>query len=263
MMKKCRLVLVVLALAAGSYSHAASLSAFNVDSGPNIYGSPQWATWWASTQQDVVTGNFQDMRSSVLGTPGDLFMDPYDEMVYSTGDLGNRLHWVYWIEGASKDQLNGLFEVRFVFDWDGIDYTYDWGTSSYVAPDANAGWSQPGSWVDYSYVDSNTNTTHTGVIGTFGFAWWPGDNEALPYSTDGNAYNETNQDDIDAFRDVLFDYQTFARGEVRYRDSITDSWTIETLQVNLQPSVVPVPAAAWMGFLGIGMIAARRRLKKA
>lgn len=31
----------------------------------------------------------------------------------------------------------------------------------------------------------------------------------------------------------------------------------------LVPSVVPVPAAAWMGFLGIGMIAARRRLKKA
>ena len=32
-----------------------------VDSAPNVYGSPNYATWWANTKADVVAGSFENL----------------------------------------------------------------------------------------------------------------------------------------------------------------------------------------------------------
>jgi hypothetical protein len=242
-MKKWSCIACTLLL--GTIAQATSLTAFHVDTAPNVYGSPDWAPWWATTQADVVAGTFDDMRSSVLNTPGDLLMDPYDEIVYSTGDLGQRLHWIYWFENTTVAELTGKVEVRWVIDWGGVDYTYDGGSWA-VATAAN-GWGGPSSWTNYS----------GGVIGSLGFAWWSTDNDAPPSDTGGSPYDEVDQADIDALRNVVFDYQTFARGEIRCWDDTSGTWQTDTLQVNIAP--VPEPTTISLMLLGMGGLALRRR----
>jgi len=250
-----RIVALATALLTAAFAHGGGITAFNVDTAPNVYGSPDWAPWWSTAQTDVVGGTFDNMRSSVLGTPGDLYMDPYDEIVYSTGDLGSRLHWIYWIEGETTTSLVDRFEVRYIIDWGGVEYTYDFGIGGWADPSTGAGWIQPGSWTNY-----NDGTT-TGVIGNFGHAWWATDDETSPFDTGGSPYDETDQADVDALRDLIFDVQTFARGEVRYRDSVSDAWMEQSLQVDImQP--VPVPAAAPMVLVGMALVAAVRRTRQ-
>ena len=60
--------------------------------------------------------------------------------------------------------------------------------------------------------------------------------------------NEVDQADIDAMAATVFDYQTFARGQVRYRASVNDPWCETTLQVN----VVPEPGTVVL--IGFGLI---------
>ena len=66
---------------------------------------------------------------------------------------------------------------------------------------------------------------------------------------------------MDILRDWALEYQTFARGEVRCRDSATAPWTVQTLQVDImQP--MPVPAAAPLALLGLGIVTAVRRVRR-
>jgi len=215
------------------------------DSAPNVYGSPDWAPWWAQTKTDVAANSFTNMRTGTF--PGTTTMSPYDEIVYSTGDLGKRLHWIYWVPGASTAGLNGLFEVKFVIDWAGTDYTYDWGAPGWAVNSSSVGWIQPGSWEDYS----------GGVIGSFGHAWWAADDDAPPGDTGGSAYDETNQADIDALAALVLSRQTFARGLVRYRSSTADAWSVQSLQVNVVPEPGTI-ALLGVGLLGLGVIARKR-----
>ncbi len=208
-----------------------------VDSAPNIYGSPNWTPWWNNTKTDVVGGTFVNLRTGTY--PNSLRVDPYDEIVYSTGDLGKRLHWIYWLPGETKSTLNGRFEVKWVIDWDGDAWTYDWNVNNWTPDSPAAGWVQPGSWEDYS----------SGVIGSFGFAWWATDDDAPPGSTDGNPYNETNQDDIDALRNLVFQYQTYALGLVRYRETVNDPWQYTSLKVT-----IPDSGASTLGLLGLAVV---------
>jgi len=211
-----------------------------VDPAPNVSGSPDYAGWWTSAKTDVVAGTFVNMGSGYLGTPGVLNADPYDEIVYSTGDLGKRMHWIYWLPGETVADLTGRFQVKQVMDWDGVAYA--WGAD---VDGPEVGWYTPTSWVEYG----------GGVIGTFGNAWWAGDNEALPYSTDSNPWNETDQADIDALRDMVLEYQTFTTGYVRIRDDETSQWVTQQITVN----VVPVPAAVLLGMLGFGVAGLKLR----
>jgi len=225
----------------------ASDVSIHVDSAPNVYGSPHYDTWWDDTKQEVVDGSFTNLSNATF--PGTNTIHPYDEIVYSTGDLGKRLHWIYWVPGKTTAELEDKFEVKFVIDWAGTDYTYDWSAGGWAADASNVGWIQPGSWEDY---DGTTD----GVIGTFGHAWWANDNDAEPLDTGGNAYDETDQADIDALRDSVFAYQTFATGYVRIKDN--GNWNVSSLQT----TVVPVPAAAWAGMALLGGMGGFAGLKR-
>lgn len=212
-----------------------------VDSAPNVYGSPDWTPWWNQTKSNVVAGGFVNLRTGTY--PNSLRIDPYDEIVYSTGDLGKRLHWIYWLPGKDKESLNGLFQVKWVIDWDGDAWTYDWGSNDWALDNPNVGWVQPGSWENYS----------GGVIGSFGFAWWARDDDAPPNSSDGNSYNETNQDDIDALRALVFQYQTYAEGFVRYRETVNDPWQYTSLKVTLPDSGTSTVGLFGLALLGLSL----------
>jgi hypothetical protein len=204
-----------------------------VDSAPNVYGSPDYAAWWTGAKAAVADGSFVNMASSDLETPGVLNALPYDEIVYSTGDLGRRLHWIYYVPNTTIDALRAAdFKVRWVIDWDGTDWTYDWNIYDWTSNLEN-GWVQPASWVEYN----------GGVVGTFGEAFWATDNDALPYDSDANPYNETDLADIQALATDILAYQTFARGEARMAGAETAELTV---------NIVPVPAAVLLGMLGLG-----------
>ncbi len=235
---------LILLIAVAFVSSASADINLYVDPAPNVYGSPDYAGWWTAAKADVVAGTFVNMRSGYLGTPGVLNAHPYDEIVYSTGDLGKRLHWIYWLPETTIAELDGKFQVRYVIDWDGVEYTYDWGVGDHVVATADNGWIQPGSWSNYS----------DGVIGTFGEAWWATDDDALPLSTDGDPYNETNQADIDALRDLVLQYQTFALGQVRLMDD--GSWGDP---ISLSVAKVPVPGAVLLGILGLSVAGVKLR----
>ncbi|PWG62706.1 hypothetical protein DEM34_11180 [Spiribacter halobius] len=231
---------------------APAVVTLNVDTAPNAYGSPDWTPWWDAAKSDAAAGSFVDMRSGAYA--GTHRMTPYEEIVYSTGDLGQRLHWIYWLPGESTTSLDGRFQVKWAFDWNGVDYTYDWSGGSYLLDDPAAGWTQPSSWEDY---DADGDGTDDGVIGTFGFAFWATDNEAAPLDTDGNAYNETDQADIDALAGDVREFQTYAVGQTRYRAGLDADWQAGA---SIEVQVVPAPAPLMLvsaGLLGLGLAGRR------
>lgn len=239
--------LIMLLLISVSVAEAVDLY---VDSAPNVYGSSNWAPWWTQTKADIVGGTMTNLRTGTY--PGTNTVDPYDFIVYSTGDLGKRLHFAYWLPGETVANLsaNSLFEVKWSVDWDGENWTTD-NTGNWVADAPDAGWKQPSNWENYN----------SGVIGSMGFAYWATDNDALPNSTDGNPYNETNQADIDALRASTLASQTFVKGEVRYRASGSDPWQNTTMQV----AVAPEPISLTLFIVGGALLGVRsfRKMKKA
>ncbi len=239
--------------------HAAGITpSLYADTAPNVYGSPNWTPWWNSTKADVANGTFVNMRSGAH--PGTIYFEPEEEIVYSTGDLGRRLHWIYWVPGKTIAELQQCnFQVNWMVDWDGVDYVYDW--TIYDVDEAilvggipTNGWIQPSSWVNY---DKDGDSNPDGVIGTFGVAWWADDDLAEPKSTDGNPFNETDSADVAALAQMIRQYQTHATGYIRW--NCGSGWQYQTLRLQVVPE--PGTMLLWLSGLAAPAFALWRRRK--
>ena len=127
-----------------------------VDTAPNVYGSPDYPAWEASAFSAAADGTFVNMANSI--NPANVASTNFeiqDEVVYSFGDLGKRLHFIYWIPNATIASLENRFQISLLNIWDGdsSDFYLDYYGST---------WLVPTKWVEYE----------GGVIGTAGIAWW-------------------------------------------------------------------------------------------
>jgi hypothetical protein len=131
--------------------HATTVNLF-VDAAPNAYGSPDFAGWKTNAYKTAIAGTFVNMENSY--NPANRSTTNFeinDCVVYSFGDLGKRLHFVYWVPNETIASLTAKnFEVSGSYLWDGVEYDYF------------DGWYTPTSWEEKD----------GGVIGTAGFAWW-------------------------------------------------------------------------------------------
>lgn len=154
-MKFLRILAVAAVLVVEFIGSAQAISLY-VDAAPNVYGSPDYAAWLESSKAAAVNGTFVNMQHSAdttnIGTQNFAIQDA---VVYSFGDLGKRLHFMYWIPNTTVAQLAGNFQMSILYQWDGV--TYDYYNDNYGQT-----WIQPSSWTNYN----------GGVIGTAGFAWW-------------------------------------------------------------------------------------------
>lgn len=207
------LVLTTVLLCFGSFAYSASLY---VDAAPNKYGSPNYDSWWNNAMASASAGSFVNMANS--NNPmnsGTTNFDIEDIVVYSFGDLGSRLHFIYWIADATIDSLKAQnFEISMYYDWDGV--TFDFYNEYYGTT-----WLQPGSWIEYN----------GGVIGSAGFAWW-------------GAYGVNTQEALDA---DLEDWQ-------RYQGDITLQVRYGQQQFSLTAHHEPVPEPTTVLLLGAGLL---------
>ena len=225
-----------------SMAAATITASLNADTAPNAYGSPNFAPWRTAAFDDVIAGEFTNMRSGAF--VGEQKFQATEAIVYSTGDLGKRVHWIYWLPGQTVAGMDGLFQVKDVADWDGVDSTYDWDTGDSVPDGPEVGWIQPGSWIDQS----------GGVVGTFGDAWWAWDDDAAPLNTDSDPFNETDAADIQALAGMMYASQTHWTGVIRYRETTSDPWTVQSMKLDLVPEpgsllVLGSGLAGLMGFV--------------
>jgi hypothetical protein len=122
-----------------------------VDAAPNAYGSPYFAGWQLNAYDSAVHGNFVNMGNSYNpANSGTTNFEINDAVVYSFGDLGKRLHFVYWMPNETISSLTtNNFQISVKYLWDGVEYV-------------DTDWYTPKSWQEKD----------GGVIGTYGFAWW-------------------------------------------------------------------------------------------
>lgn len=156
-MKRFLILLTVLVMVFGVFS-AANADTVNLylDTAPNASGSPAWPAFRDAAYASIFNGTFiNQANSNNSGNMGTLNYDVTDYMVYSFGDLGNRLHAFYWIPDATVESLSGRFQVSIEYNYAGTWYNpyeqYGWGE-----------WVTPGSWINYN----------GGVIGSMGNAFW-------------------------------------------------------------------------------------------
>jgi len=209
------LPLVVLFMLTGS-SWATTVDLF-LDSAPNVYSSPLWPAWRTNAFTTAEDGSFINMQNGInSANVGTLNFEMEDVVVYSFGDLGKRLHWVYWVPDETIASLKGKnFQIAMYYTWDGVvtDFYYEYYGST---------WLTPSSWIE----------DHDGVIGTAGFAWWGAYETNTPEELAANLADwDTHQGDITLV--VKFDDDT---------DSLT---------AHHSP---PVPAPAALILLGSGLV---------
>lgn len=192
-----------------------------IDAFFNAYGSPFYGPQIAAFYDALVNGTAINMGSGTF--PGTLFIIPWDETVYSFGDLGRRLQIVYFFAGVTPAELAGKVQVRWTLDWADEELTIDWVTYDWILAnsDPNAGWIQPGSWI----------AVPEGTVGTFGNGFWG----AYGFTADTpEARAALLADIVD-----IWNNQTFFSGQIRYRSDVTDPWSyFDPLIVEMVPQTV-------------------------
>lgn len=134
-----------------------------VDAAPNAYGEAGYPAWQAAAFAAASTGTFVNMANGTIPcNVGTTNFEIEDDTVYSFGDLGKRLTWVYWIPGYTKAQLTGAIEVALFNTWDGdvLDFYDDYYGSTWLVPSKIS---------DY---DADADGDIDGVVGVAGMAWW-------------------------------------------------------------------------------------------
>lgn len=155
-MKKLATIGLALVMFVLGAMEVASSTSLYVDSAPNMYGSPDYVPWWEGAKSSVAAGTFVNMaNSSNASNRGTTNFAIEDLVVYSFGDLGSRMHFIYWLPDTTiSDLTNQGLQVALDYQWDGL--TYDFYEEYY-----GERWLTPNSWEEYN----------GGVIGTAGFAW--------------------------------------------------------------------------------------------
>ncbi len=214
-------------LSALSFAQATSLY---VDAAPNMYGSPDYADWWTSAKKSVVNESFVNMaNSSNLLNSGTRKFEMEDAVVYSFGDLGSRLQFIYWVpEETIQTLTKDKFKVTIDYKWDGHKYNY-------YKEEYGKKWIMPTLWEEYE----------GGVIGTAGFAWW-------------GAYGVDTQDALDT---DIADWDMY-QGNVIFKVK-RKGWKKERIVARHTPSdPVPEPATALLFGAGVAGLAGVSRLRK-
>lgn len=225
-------VTLVLVMVAPSFA----LSIY-VDAAPNVYGSTDYPAWQTAAYAAAAAGTFTNMSNGVnsanIGTTN---FEIQDEVVYSFGDLGKRLTWIYWIPNETIAGLGNRFQISLTNIW-GCDgpldfYNYYYGST----------WLTPTKWVNY---DSDNDGDNDGVIGAAGMAWW-------------GAYGVNTPEALAA--------------DIADWGSVSETWIFTTKLDGIETSITsnraaaPVPEPSTILLMGIGLLGlvgySRKRAKK-
>lgn len=194
-----------------------------------------YTSWRNAALTDAADGSYVNMQNGAF--PGTTNTSPLDAITSaSLPHGGNWIQWIVFVPGETISSLTGRLQARIVFDWDGVDYDWDYNPAG-----ANLGW---------YYFTSEWQDNAGGVTGTFGTSY-PVPQPGFPTVAD--------------MVDEVTQYQTYWRGEVRIlpgEQGEPGSYEAAAGVTSSAITAVPVPLAAPAGMAILAGIIAVRRVRR-